>query len=437
MRTPIAPCSRVQPDAWIFGLALSSLALGGLGGSAQPSRLFCLLLFPYAIRNIAALLSQKWSPVVAVTLIFAATIGVLSALSVLWSVDPILTMGYSLVLVVNFTPVVYVVTLDQRRRAELYAVSFKGWLTALVLTLPLAAYELITGIHFAFSLDERGGGPLTLLLPYASVFFGNFNDYSLYLTLCISALMMLMAGAVTSVTLKWVAGLSIMMAITMVIANTSRGAMIVVGILVVAALILNLDRLKLVLMALALAMLLFIPWGIMDNDLFQFILLRFSDFSYDLDGESGRLSILGAGVKALMDSYGFGVGAGASAIYLGSTNLDIIPNPHNIFLEWALNFGILGLSIFLLHLMMLFFQLTIAWHQNRRKRSQTGLVMIALLLLPIIGVVQSHLTGYTYFWMWYATLILIVQTLTTRQLHHVLRSNLFSINNENSSNLQL
>lgn len=419
MRTSIVPRSRSQPEIWIFGLALSCLGLGGLGGSAQPSRLFCLLLFPYAIRNIAALRSRKWTRVVAATLFFAGTIAVLSTASGLWSVEPFVTVGYTLVLIVNLTPVVYVATLDQRRRTELSAASFKGWLAALVLTLPFAGYELITGTHLAFSLDERGGGPLTLLLPYASVFFGNFNDYSLYLTLCISALTMLMAGRVTPVTLKWVAGLSIMAAIVPVIANTSRGAMIAVGTLLLSAAILHLGRLKLALIALAVGALSFIFLGESENKLLEFIVFRFTDFTYDLVGESGRLLIFEAGVKGLIDSFGLGVGAGASAIYLSATNHEIIPNPHNLFLEWALNFGILGLGIFLLHLLVLFFQLAQAWRHGGCERKQTGLVMMSLLLLPIMGVVQSHLTGYTYFWMWYATLILIVQTLPTRKSQQI------------------
>lgn len=388
----------------IFAFALVFLALGGLGGSLQPSRLFCFLLLPFVIRN---LLSLRGGTLVGMaTICIAFTLVIFSFVSISWSSDRIRSASYSLVFFNNLIPLLYAASSTPANNAKLIPIVGKSWLVASFATTIVALFELGTGHHFSFSLEERGGGDILNALPYASVFFGNFNDYSMFLTLSVCILIILLFDQSITPQVSRAIVLVVLFSLIPLLFNASRGALISTGALLLYVCLVKAGMWRLILLATLAAFGFVVLDGFPDSLLQQYLFLKFTDFSNDISAESGRLAILKAGAFALRDTYGMGVGAGASAAYFSLHAPEIIPNPHNLFLEIALNFGLMGIFAFLWYLAVLIFAIL---RIRVRQRLQVNLLVLSFLLLPIMGVIQSHLTGYTYFWLWFASIIVVLQ----------------------------
>jgi len=390
-------------EQYIFAFALVFLALGGLGGSLQPSRIFCLLLLPYVIRNLLNLRSATVVGIATVSLVF--TLVSLSFLSIAWSSDRITSAGYSLVFFINVIPLLYAATSKPNHNLKLIPIVGKSWLVALFATTLVAVFELKTGYNFSFDLEGRGG-ELWSLIPFASVFFGNFNNYSMFLTLSISILVIIFFDQRTTPLVSRLIFLAVLFSLIPLLFNASRGALISCGILLLYACFAKAGMMRLILFAAFAVLAHMVFGGFSDSLLQQLLFVRFTDFLSDLYAGTGRLAILQAGALALLDTYGLGVGAGASAAYLSLHFPGIIPNPHNLFLEIALNFGLIGIFAFSCYVVLLIFA---SLRIRVRQRSQSNLLALSFLLLPLMGVIQSHLTGHTYFWLWFASMIVVLQ----------------------------
>lgn len=388
-------------EMWFFTLIIIFLSFGGLGGSLQPSRILCLALLPYIIRNLTLAFIRVASNINIGAVTFIVSILFLSVLSSLWSFDFIKTLGYTLVLNINALPLIYVATLNSRRRRLALGAAVAGWFWALLITIPFAFYELSTGNHFLFALDERGTGDVNLL-PYASVFFGNYNDYSVFIILCLSAVLVLKSKSLTKMDFSIATLVVLASAAICVVANTSRAAMISLFAMSLFVAFVRLSWLRFLSFSICFVVVVLLIVDVFDSPLIAYIGLKAVDFSTDLTEGIGRLAILSAGFEAMLNTAGLGVGAGAYGAYFQMMNYDIIPNPHNLFLEIALNFGMIGLVIFTLHLTYMVFCIFRAIKYKVADPVEGYAFVLILLLLPIIGVAQSHLTGYTYFWMWYA-----------------------------------
>lgn len=393
-------------DQWLYFFAIASLSLGGVGGSLQPSRLLSVCLLPYVLVNLQAQLRPGRSALDKTTVMLAASLVFLAALSVVWSYDPGGSVGYTVVLCINLLPLLYIASLAHERRAQLRTVTLLAWLTCLALTLPVAFYELTTGNHFQFAIEGRGGGDVAIMLiPFASVFFGNFNDYSLFVTLCVTILLSFSAGGTGRA--RFLLFVPIVLALVVLTFNSSRGALgatlVVIAVRLAASF--GVARVFGVLAVAVLALL-----GMSESDdspLLTLVLFKFTDVSDDLTNDDGRLAIIMACLQGLADSYGLGLGANGYGEYLSQYFPNIIPNPHNLVLELALNFSLLGLLIFSLHAVTLLRRFFSKYWASEISGSALALRTAPLLLLPLIGVVQSHLTGYTYFWYWYSAYILL------------------------------
>ena len=95
-----------------------------------------------------------------------------------------------------------------------------------------ALYELATGTHFAYALDERNlGGDFGAVL-FASVFFGNFNNYCAFI--CLALPMMfgtLEASRLTGRRWFWATCISLTYLILTV--NANRLSMVFAAVLLV------------------------------------------------------------------------------------------------------------------------------------------------------------------------------------------------------------
>lgn len=414
MRSPLSS-RRLSLDQWIYLLAIVLLSMGGLGGSLQPSRLLSICLLPFVLSNLRARFLSRSKALDNATVTLAASLVALAALSIGWSLAPAKSAGFTVVLCINMLPLLYLASLSDERRAQLVPVTSTAWALCMAITLPLAFYELTTGEHFIYALDERGAGEFGALIPYASVFFGNFNDYSLFLTLCITALVALSAGGGAR---RWRFALVavVLLGLGVLIFNSSRGALGATLLVLLIRLAVTFGVWRILAFAAVAALAAVLLFDLEDSPVLILVAFKFTDVTDDLTNDDGRLAIISACLHALAESYGLGLGADAYIEYLAQRFPSIIPNPHNLILELALNFTLLGLVIFAGHAVTLLRRFVAMFSSGVIPGAAFALRIAPLLLLPLIGVVQSHLTGYTYFWYWYSGFILLstVQRPTTK-----------------------
>jgi hypothetical protein len=385
-----------------IALSVVFSALGGFGGSFQLSRILLipilmLVIFRWVTKSSIYLRGIKLS-----LQIFVMTLITLGWVSLIWSIDRVTSLGYLLTLMVNLSPLAILIYASDKKIQYLQWIVPRAWLIAAIAVIPFGFYELITGSHFDFSVDERGGIGADIL-PFASGLHGNFNNFSLYLLFCLWGIFFIKRSSETHRYLNIFFKVMTVLAILIILAmNTSRGVIFAVIILLIAQSLLIFQGKSII----GFISLIIIVCGGMvfysdDNLFMRYLFLKFSDFSYDFQADEGRWNILMAGISGLISTYGLGGGAGTSSILLAKNAQTPIPNPHNLVLEWVLDFGIFGLFI------LIWFVVTV-WNFSNKlpNRNHALLIKIFIVLMPIFGVVQSHILGYTYFWLMLFTIVL-------------------------------
>jgi O-antigen ligase len=382
-------------SAKVILIAVMALALGGIGGSLQPSRVFLLTLLPVILIKLRHAREIPWRHYSARLVFFSFMLLLLGFVTLIWSIDRILSIGYLIVLAINLLPLVSLALMTDHERTWLREKIPKAWLLSATGVLPLALYEITTGNHFELGLQERGGGTFSIL-PFASGLHGNYNDFSIFLLMCLFGICHMNASTASPWWRRFavVIGTFIVMVILF---NASRGAIFaLLGLLVfrfARELFSKRGLAALASIVLATAIVGGTADGDEDAHLQQYLMLKLSDYSNDLEGDEGRLAIASAGLDGIIETLGLGVGAGASSAYLATKSSVVIPNPHNLILEWGMNFGVFGL-------VMLAWFLLCTWTASRNVvKSSRQVIYIFILLMPLCGVAQSHLTGYTYFWL--------------------------------------
>jgi len=382
-------------SAKVILLAVMALALGGIGGSLQLSRVFLLTLLPVILIRMRHAPEIPWRHYSARLLCFSFMLLLLGSATLIWSIDKILSIGYLIVLAINLLPLVSVALMTDRERTWFREKVPKAWMFAAAGVLPLAFYEITTGNHFALGLDERGGGTFSIL-PFASGLHGNYNDFSIFLLMCLFGMCHMNASTASPWWRRFAFVVGTLIVIV-ILFNASRGTILaLLGLLLfrfAREIFSKRGLASLASIVLAIGIVGGIADGVEDALLQQYLMLKFSDFSNDLEGDEGRLAIASAGLDGIIATLGLGVGAGASSAYLATVSSVVIPNPHNLILEWGMNFGAFGL-------LMLTWFLVRTWTASRNVVESNRRVIYAfVLLMPLYGIVQSHLTGYTYFWL--------------------------------------
>lgn len=386
----------------ILVLTIVLLALGGLGGSFQPSR---LLLVGFILVPLAALIAKPdhVSPADRVTISCFALIALFGTLSLSWTLDFTAGVARMAVVLTGMSAAIYVATspksLSAARRMR------DAWSIALALTLPPAVYELATGYHFAFAFDERAVGGGFGELPFASVFFGNFNDYCTFISLALP----MAIGSLESVRHRtarycWA---SVVAASVMILAiNLSRLALVFVAWLAVYYLWTRKRWRRpaaLVLAFAAAAVLGSDPFDEEINALLAFAALKFTGLTTGDESTGERVALLEAGLSSLRTSFGVGLGVGGLEVFLQRDHPDLIPNPHNLVMELGANFGAIPVVAFVGLLIYLY----LAVQQSRLPGDLRSTAIASLPFVPAIGAISSQAIGYTYWWLWVSTIVMI------------------------------
>lgn len=384
--------------------AILLLSLGGLGGSFQPSRLVLLafLALPLATLIARPTLASRADHAAVACLLFMATLG---ALSLTWTLDLVAGLARMAVVLTGMTAAVYVAAAPKTLLVARHVRD--AWGMALALTLPLAAYELATGNHFAFALDDRAVGGEFGDLPFASTFFGNFNDYCTFISLALP----MAIGSLESARHRAARGvwtLTVALSVVVLAVNLSRLALIFVAWLMVYYAWTRKFWRKPVATFGALATIGLIL-GAFEEDaqsLLMFAALKFGSLAAGDESTGERLALLNAGVQSLTLSAGMGLGVGGFEAFLRERYSNLIPNPHNLLMELAANFGALSAVAFVGLLAYLY----VSARKGSLPRDLRSVVLVSLPFVPAIGAISSQAIGYTYWWLWLGSIVMIVGT---------------------------
>lgn len=279
----------------------------------------------------------------------------------------------------------------------------RGWLLALIITIPIAIWELTTDNHLSYAYQETGmmmnyGHGYTYERKFASIAFGNLNGYNTFLCLTLPFLFVALSSFSGKRKLFYWGALAMLAII--VIANSSRAAILTLGFGFCLYLWFNLleKGLKswffssLFVVMTVISIFIFVP------DIFESITSRFMVQGL---GDEYRVDLLRCGWDALENSAFMGIGIGNFVPLMDwNYRLEILP-PHNLWLEIAAQFGIIIFGLFMGLIVR-------QWIFCRRgtKINRRAFWLCILLLVPTSIINSGYLTQ-SYTWVFLASFCIL------------------------------
>lgn len=379
------------------------LSLGGLGGSFQPSRLL-LLILPFLLVKSVSSSNIKYNNTITFGLFTYFIWITYGLISLFWSPDPNIGLTNEIVVMTIGMSSLLFFPLFLKDNDTTLKLIRNAWIFGLALTLPIAIYEIITMNHFSYD-DERLIGGIGIYAPYASVFFGNYNNYCVFICLSLPMLLWGIIGEgkkALKIFYLFVLGISVLI----IFVNTNRTSMVVIFIYLLSQIRLNYKNLSFIVIILVLF---YFSYTFLPDSLVQNIEILFNDrvnvdYRHDESGSIRMFNFI-AGIGFLIDSYGMGVGAGGYEYYMErSEYFKGIVNPHNFFLEIFAQYGIIVFSLFIIWLLKILmrFKKSEVLSDNVKRLFYTSVILI-----PIIGIINSDSLGNTYWWLYLTSLAII------------------------------
>lgn len=385
-------------------LIIFFLWLGGVGGSFQPTRLLLLAstmlvpMFSKAPRlgfnkeiNFGIKLYILW--------IFYGLI------TLFWSVDPISGLNSEIIVMFIGMLSIIIFPLFLRNDEKSIRTIRNAWILGFVCTLPLAFYEITTMQHFTYDEEERLLGGLGVYAPFASIFFGNYNGYCVYICLCFPFIFSALAETPSKIW-KIVYGFLIGSGILIIFINTNRTSLVVFALYILCFVRF---KLKSILSIVGVLIVTLIIYNYLPESLKSTLDILYNyrinvDYSED-ESSSLRKGVFKEGLKFLIDFYGLGSGAGSfEELMLRSPEYRGISNPHNLFLEIFSQYGIFVFIFFIIWLWQIFRKIYINSSLNIYSKR---ILTVAIINIPIIGIINSAALGYTIWWVYFSSLIMI------------------------------
>lgn len=290
----------------------------------------------------------------------------------------------------------------------LYLFSFKasmpcisviwGWTLIVFFTSPVAFWEIISGNHLSFNLLKD------VMLDsgqriYASVAFGNLNSYVVCLIYCLPFILTGLFSVSKSKRMFWIA---LLIASTIIIINASRGGILCL-ILSTVVFLISVIRDSNIKKSHVFSSLLFIAIIIIcfADTLFSQITGRFSSVE-GIAEDAGRLIIYANCITIFINTFGFGCGIGNLTHALENVSSVDIAAPHNLFLEFLAEYGVIPSIFFIIML----FQIIKRLATNRTKAIKMLGIIIAVIIIPLSLIDSGYISG-THIWIFLSSLLIM------------------------------
>ncbi len=325
-------------DLLLFAL-MALLVFGMIGNGAQPARLFILAVSPFMLTD--AFRRSHPSAYYYRYECFFLVFWFLWALAFFYkAVEEEESLKHLIYLAIHILGFFEVLWAANKAKNPQQSIKY-GWLTVILLSIPVAAYEFLTDFHLSMSYQDTGStlyvNGIHIERPFASVTFGNLNSYNTVLCWALPSLFMCNLYPRS----KWEQSLGfILMSLTalIIIANASRGAILCLAVMLVTYVYayykFGRNRYLLItIIVLAIGALIYFL-----GEIFLLIIERFSNQGMSDDGRTENLI---KGFQAFLDSYGLGIGIGNYEPIMGDVYRVEFAAPHNLLLEVLVCFGLL------------------------------------------------------------------------------------------------
>lgn len=321
-------------DAYLF-LLITALVCGNLGGALQVSRMLAIVLFPFLIN----LLGKETDTYLINIRKFCMFWVLYNIISLVWTSNFYNGLKECVYYVVHFIYFLEVIEFSREAFQAKRSISV-GWMVGLSISLIIAIWEIKTDNHLSVSkygeaIAMNMGGTI-VLHNFASVTFGNYNGYVVYLCMCVPFLFYFLNE--NRFFYYVVLIVSLTACIYVLFTNGSRGGILTFSIFLCYFFVSSMRRGNISLIAtgaIFVALMFFIIY--FWNSFSSFFLARVSGGVND----QGRWEIWGRSMRVFISSYGFGSGVGSIVESLRRISFtgDILIC-HNAFLELLVQYGI-------------------------------------------------------------------------------------------------
>jgi hypothetical protein len=343
--------------SFLLWLSMTALAGGAtVGGHFQPARIFFTFIFLVQLARGGVVVAA--TPVQRSLVAIGALLVGWGFVSLFWTPDPVRGAAEVLVVGLGFIMMATIVSVVREQPRAVNAMR-RGWVSAFVLTLPIAVWELATNQHLASAIGQfQAAGDLTTGFFYTGVTFGNRNDYSTFIVFVFPFLLWSFSRT-RALLLRLGYSALIASAAFIVAVNGSRLGLVALAIEVTAVMVFRLTARRGLAAQAILALLLAVT--IVGAFRFQPAALgRFRALQEGLGGQSTavRVALAMNGIELIERTGGIGVGAGGfERAVLSSGEMrsaNGMSNAHNLWIEVSAQYGVivgLGFACWVLFLL--------------------------------------------------------------------------------------
>ena len=325
-------------------LSVTALAGGAtVGGHFQPARMLFILVF--LVQLARGKIAVTATPVQRSSLAVGGLLVGWGFVSLLWTPDPVRGAAEILVVGLGFIMVAAIVSVT-RQDPEAVSAIRRGWVSAFILTLPMALWELTTNQHLASGMGQiQAGGGLAATFFYTGVTFGNPNDYSTFIVFVFPFL--LWSFSRTRRFLLRLAYVTLIASAAFIVAvNGSRLGLFALALEVTALMSFRVAAGR----GLAAQAVLTLLLAVTIAGAFRVQPAALGRFRALAEGPGGRSTSVRAalamnGIELIERTGGLGVGAGGferAVLYSGDMrSVSGMGNPHNLWIEVAAQYGVI------------------------------------------------------------------------------------------------
>jgi hypothetical protein len=407
----------------IIWLILAFLAAGSAVGNMQPSRLLAIAVFVYLLvqGKLVEPMSMP-SRVLVFTLFFWIVWGIIS---LIWTSD--LTNGANELIIIAIGFIIILTLLNlANNTSNVLLIIRSGWISAFIITLPLAFWELFTFQHIP---DAGGllpgksdlvetGGPASTIMIYAGATFGNRNNYCAFIVLCIPFLLWAFEQAKNR-SKKTKYAILMVLGVFIVVVDGSRLGMFCLVLELIFWLMLqrrgSTVTFKKWSIILLIALIFYLAFEFQEHTL-----SRLEDLQEGLSGKGqvGRTNLFINGLRLIKSTAGLGVGAGGfmTSVRTGSNMLptERIYASHNLWIEILADYGVFVWSLFIFWLIATFSYVVKA--RNIAKKIEHDDIenalrytIILMVTFPFCFLMNSSIFRWTILWSMFGCLAVITE----------------------------
>jgi teichuronic acid biosynthesis protein TuaE len=408
----------------VIWLMLAFLAVGpGMAGNLQPTRLVALIIFFYLV-----LKNKLFVPISLPSkrLVFTMFVWILwGIVSLIWTSDATNGINELIILIISFIVILVLLNLSSQASNVLSIIRF-GWVSAFILTLPLAMWEFMTFQHLP---DEGGfipvsgggietGGPASTIMIYAGATFGNRNNYCAFIVLCFPFLLWSFEQAKKN-TRKTIYLILLWLGVFIVVVNASRLGMGCIILELIFWLFLKKREeafsLKKWLTIILITLIVYLAFTYQEHSLY-----RLQQLEEGLNGASqvGRTNLYINGLRLAKQTAGLGVGAGGflKSVQTGSDMRSTggIFVSHNLWIEVLVDYGAIVWSLFIFWLFSTFWYVvkvrrTAKLMKNDDVERALRYTIILMVAFPFCFMMNSSILRWTILWTIFASLAVICE----------------------------